>query len=78
MYIPPLGAPAAIGGDSPNVCCGFVPLLPEERHNKVRATWELPKDKINMWDITVHVPTFDHINDFFMAFPHHCNAIHLS
>ena len=48
MYIRPLAAPAAIGGDSPNVCCGFVPLLPEERHNRVRVTCELPKDKINM------------------------------
>ena len=48
QYIHPLGAPAAIGGDSPMICCCFVPLLPKERHNRVRATCELPMDKTNM------------------------------
>ena len=47
MYIHSLAGPAAIGGESPNVSCGFVPLLPEERHKRVRAKCELPKDKIS-------------------------------
>ena len=47
MYVHPLAAPAAMGGDIPIVCCCFVPLLPEEQHNRVRATCELPKGKIS-------------------------------
>ena len=46
MYMDPLGASAAINGDSSVICCCFVSLVAEEHHNRVRATCELPKGKL--------------------------------
>ena len=63
IYIRPLAAPAAIGGDSPMVCCGFVPLVPSERHNKVRAMCELPEDHtkhVRYTYVRNNIPTYIH------------------